>query len=67
MNCPKCNSELLIDRVDKDGRYFYVCMNRACEEYRKSFNPVSGDITDAEMNTPKIVTEEIKEPEQEEA
>lgn len=63
MNCPKCNSELLIDKVDKYGKYYYVCMNRRCEDYRKSFNPGSGDIAEATMNAPDITVEEIKEPE----
>ena len=60
MNCPKCNSELLIDRVDEHGRYFYVCMNRRCADFRKAFNPGSGDMAEAKMTVPEIVTTEIE-------
>ena len=42
MDC-KCGKELLIDHVNKDGRYFYVCLNPACDMYRKPFNPSTED------------------------
>lgn len=43
MDCPKCGKELLIDSVDKEGRYFWVCMNPNCSDYRKAFNPSSDE------------------------
>jgi len=35
--CPKCSKDLLIDHVDSEGKYVYVCMNPLCENYRKAF------------------------------
>ena len=49
MDCPKCNKELLIDSVDKDGKYFYVCMNPTCTEYRRAFNPSSEETKESEI------------------
>lgn len=49
MDCHKCDKELLIDHVDKDGKYFYVCMNPNCSEYRKAFNPSTDDKAEAEI------------------
>lgn len=53
MNCQKCNSELFIDHVDKDGRYFYTCLNRQCEDFRKAFNPMSGTTVEAHITAPE--------------
>lgn len=47
MNCPKCNSELLIDRVDEQGYYWYACMNSKCTNFRKAINPSSGKEAEA--------------------
>lgn len=30
-----CEHDLMIDHVDKDGRYVYVCVNRKCPQYGK--------------------------------
>jgi hypothetical protein len=49
MQCSKCDGELLIDHVDGDGKYYYVCMNKNCTEYRKAFNPSTGVETEANI------------------
>lgn len=39
MLCPKCQTELMVDSVIKDGdttRYIYVCVNPKCEDYKKA-------------------------------
>lgn len=33
--CPECGKDLLIDHVEEDGKYIYVCMNPQCKNYRK--------------------------------
>lgn len=48
MNCPKCNSELVIDHV-KDNKYFYTCLNRNCPNYKIAFNPATDEIKKAEI------------------
>ena len=53
MLCETCNSELLIDKVDKDGRYFYVCMNPHCDKYRQSSNPTTSEISTSEITPTK--------------
>lgn len=50
MNCPKCNRELLIDRQDEAGAYWYTCVNPRCEKYHQSFNPISGLETEAKID-----------------
>ena len=47
--CDVCGSEMMIDRMDDNGQVFYVCMNKICPKYRQSFNPVSGDISESEI------------------
>ena len=32
----QCNHSLMIDRVDSDGRYVYMCVNPKCSNYRKA-------------------------------
>lgn len=50
MNCPKCNSELYLDHQDKtSGKYFYTCLNKHCELYKKAFNPTTDDVKKAEI------------------
>lgn len=48
MDCPKCNSELIIDH-ETGGKYFYTCLNRNCENYKKAFNPTTDEVTKAEI------------------
>lgn len=49
MDCPRCSKELLIDHVDENGKYFYVCMNPQCSEYRRAFNPSTDEKVDAKI------------------
>jgi ssDNA-binding Zn-finger/Zn-ribbon topoisomerase 1 len=51
--CEVCGSEMLIDRMDKDGRIFYVCMKKTCSQYRRSFNPVTDERTESEISESK--------------
>ena len=53
MDCPKCDKELLIDSVDKNGKYYYVCMNPNCINYRKAFNPSTDDKKESEIKPNK--------------
>ena len=60
MECPKCGRELLIDRVDENGKYWYTCINPSCPDFRRAFNPGSGDVTEASIKakgTPRVVYE----------
>lgn len=60
MVCPKCNRELMIDRMDTDGRYWYVCINPSCPDFRKAFNPGTGDVSEASIkakDTPRVIYE----------
>ena len=56
MDCPNCNSEVFIDRVDDTGRYWYVCLNPRCSEYRKAFNPASGAVSEPKIQEMKVET-----------
>lgn len=49
MDCPRCGKELLIDKVDENGRYFYVCFNPNCTEYRRAFNPSTDEKQESEI------------------
>lgn len=33
--CPDCGHELMIDHVEKGGKYIYTCTNPRCKSYRK--------------------------------
>lgn len=48
MVCSKCGTEVYLDHM-VDGKYFYVCLNRRCSEYRKAFHPSSGEVIEAEI------------------
>lgn len=54
MDCPKCDRELLIDRMDENGLYWYTCINPNCTEYRKAFNPSSGVVSEASIQPKKV-------------
>lgn len=61
MQCSKCGSELFIDHVDDNGKYWYVCMNKVCSEYRKAFNPTTDGTQEAKIKprtseTPQLDT-----------
>lgn len=62
MDCPLCDRELYLDRVDQGGLYWYVCLNPQCPKYRKSFNPGSGVETPATIK-PKEFAEVVNMPE----
>lgn len=62
MNCPKCNKEVLIDRQDGEGRYWYVCLNPSCPEYRKAFQPSTGETAEATIK-PRVFDTVIDLPE----
>lgn len=47
--CEVCSSEMMIDRMDGDGRVYYVCMNKTCPRYRRSFNPMTDEQTESEI------------------
>lgn len=49
MNCPRCDKQLALDHVDKEGKYFYVCMNPKCSEYRRAFNPSTQEVKESEI------------------
>ena len=59
MRCPKCSRELLIDRVDESGMYWYTCINPRCTEYRRAFNPGSGAVSQATIKP--LEFEEVKD------
>lgn len=48
MDC-KCGKELIIDHVNKDGKYFWVCLNPNCDMYRKPFNPSTEDMEEPQI------------------
>ena len=50
MDCTKCGKELLIDHVDpENGKYYYVCLNPSCTEYRRAFNPSTNEKVEAKI------------------
>ncbi len=60
MKCLKCNKETFIDRQDKDGRLWRVCMNAQCEEYQKSFTLSGQKSTESKMEKVPSKTETVE-------
>lgn len=66
MNCPKCNAELFVDRMDGDGKFWYACLNPACPDFRRAFQPSTGDVTEASIkakDTPRVIYENTNDAE----
>ena len=46
----QCTHPLMIDRVDSEGRYVYMCVNPKCKNYRKAVY-LNGETTEATIKS----------------